>query len=443
LFHSLSDFTFFQPVKSDRSMDCIPSPAAQALSRSGKVEEAAGGFARNLEKARDLGERPIAGAGTAAAEDSKTAAKANTGAAETSETRIPTSEGADSQQERQELQELLKLQEHPRQQKLRQWLEGLDEQELLAVLMQLSPEDLFRFAEVLGESGAVDALEATGFDPKQSLGTVEGGRGSPAAVFARLVKLLAKESEGISSVGTVVGRKTAATPETAGRSAHKAEREGQRSGRESKAKVVVLDLRKHDSMEKVSAEPSAEGKPFQSAGAERSADVQDREVALLFRTQSLDRAATPAPEAAVRMTRAATHFEQRFIPEFVKQTGIILKEGGNGEIRLVLKPENLGSVRIRLTLSESSLEGRIVVDNNSVKEMVESSLDNLKNALRMEGYQTTSLEVSVGQRRSDSGQEPVEVPTVERMTNGPEEFEKAVPLWMDLRLNDGLINVFA
>jgi len=39
----------------------------------------------------------------------------------------------------------------------------------------------------------------------------------------------------------------------------------------------------------------------------------------------------------------------------VKHTGIILKEGGEGEIRLHLRPESLGSVRIRLAMGVGGL----------------------------------------------------------------------------------------
>jgi flagellar hook-length control protein FliK len=162
---------------------------------------------------------------------------------------------------------------------------------------------------------------------------------------------------------------------------------------------------------------------------------------LLFRSPLHGRAQTPAPEASASAGRSTQNFEQRFVPEFVKQTGIILKEGGNGEIRLVLKPENLGSVRIRLALSESSLEGRIVVDNNNVKELVESSLDNLKNALRLEGYQT-NLEVSVGHRRNGN-EEGQTQPMVWPAGGGSDEFDKAVPLYLEMRPDYELVNVFA
>ena len=94
-------------------------------------------------------------------------------------------------------------------------------------------------------------------------------------------------------------------------------------------------------------------------------------------------------------------------------------------------------------MSESVLEGRIVVDNNSVKELVESSLNNLKNALRMEGYQIANLDVSVGGRRSGDGNEQLDLPLSGRWASGSEEFEKAVPLFLDMNPDYELVNVFA
>jgi flagellar hook-length control protein FliK len=205
---------------------------------------------------------------------------------------------------------------------------------------------------------------------------------------------------------------------------------------------VVLDLRKDQPASKENAEqPSPTKNPF-TVTMERAAEGQDRDVSVLFRAPFQDRAQTPTLQAGAPPARPAANFEQRFIPEVVKQTGIILKEGGNGEIRLVLKPENLGSIRIRLALSESSLEGRIVVDNNSVKELVESSLDNLKNALRLEGYQT-NLEVSVGHRRGWSGNEQAQSQPTGWLAGGSEEFENAVPLYLDMKPDYELVNVFA
>ena len=209
-----------------------------------------------------------------------------------------------------------------------------------------------------------------------------------------------------------------------------------------KPRVVVLDLRRNPQAVEEAHEQANSMKNTFTGSMERAVEAQDRDASLLFRAPVQDRAQTPVLETSVRTMKSST-FEQRFIPEVVKQTGIILKSGGNGEIRLVLKPENLGSIRIRLALSESSLAGRIVVDNNSVKELVESSLDNLKNALRMEGYQT-NLEVSVGHRRSWSGDEQDQTQPSGRLAGGgSEEFEKAIPLFLEMSPDYELVNLFA
>jgi hypothetical protein len=213
---------------------------------------------------------------------------------------------------------------------------------------------------------------------------------------------------------------------------------------EPKARVVVLDLRKSTpEKERVHEHPGeAKSAVFRTGERNVPAEGQDRDLSILIRShsQSQDRGTMPAAPAA-RPDRPAASFEQRFIPEVVKQTGIVLKNGGEGEIRLVLKPENLGSLRIRLSLGESSLEGRIVVDNNSVKELVESSLDNLKTALRMEGYQT-NLEVSVGHRRGWSGADQSQTQSTGWLARGSEEFDKAIPLYLEMKPDYELVNLF-
>ena len=54
--------------------------------------------------------------------------------------------------------------------------------------------------------------------------------------------------------------------------------------------------------------------------------------------------------------------------ELVRASTMVLRDGG-GEIRLVLKPESLGSVRIRMNLVDNAIEGRIIVDSAAVKHV--------------------------------------------------------------------------
>jgi hypothetical protein len=217
---------------------------------------------------------------------------------------------------------------------------------------------------------------------------------------------------------------------------------------DKRARVVVLDLRRSgeraDRLRESPDSKTGSSVPQARLGA---SEAQDRDFTLLLRSALAERPAAPVsePAAAARSQQPLPGFQERFIPEVVKQTGIILKGDNSGEIRLVLKPENLGSVRIRLALNESSLDGRIVVDNSSVKELVEAGLDNLKSALRQEGFQAANLEVSVGSRQAGDGAarnrhragDSPEAP----WSNGTESLDRAVPLFLDLGLEYELVNL--
>jgi flagellar hook-length control protein FliK len=144
----------------------------------------------------------------------------------------------------------------------------------------------------------------------------------------------------------------------------------------------------------------------------------------------------PAAEALQRLREMAGS-------ELTRAAGIILRDGG-GEIKLTLKPESLGNVRIRMNLVDNAIEGRIIVDNTAVKHVFEGSLDSLMRALTAEGFQTASLQVSVGGQNADGGRPDREsLPRTRRI-----EASRAVagdwnvPGVENLSMGDLLVNLF-
>ncbi|RPJ06092.1 MAG: flagellar hook-length control protein FliK [Spirochaetaceae bacterium] len=94
--------------------------------------------------------------------------------------------------------------------------------------------------------------------------------------------------------------------------------------------------------------------------------------------------------------------------EMVKHTGIILKNNGEGEINLVLKPESLGSVRVKLSLEDNNIVGRIFVENNTVKQILESNLDDLSNSFYNQGFGKSVIDVFVqgeGSQNQNAGED--------------------------------------
>ena len=202
--------------------------------------------------------------------------------------------------------------------------------------------------------------------------------------------------------------------------------EARREPRPAQARVFVVDLRTR------SAESGERPELRRAFAAPERGEAQHSFERVLLAREAGNAAESPRSSSSLTGPALPRSAQERLVPEIVHQAGIILRDGGEGEIRLVLKPEHLGSVRIRLHLGESSLEGRIVVDNSNVKELLDANLEQLKSALRQEGFASANIDVTVsgggGERRElepDPG-----LPAV--AGRKAEEFERATPAVLDL-----------
>jgi flagellar hook-length control protein FliK len=88
--------------------------------------------------------------------------------------------------------------------------------------------------------------------------------------------------------------------------------------------------------------------------------------------------------------------------DIVRHASVILKNGGEGLIRLSLKPEHLGNVKIRLEMTENKIVGRITVESNEALRAFEQEIRSLEQAFRDSGFEGASLEMAVS---SGSGQD--------------------------------------
>jgi hypothetical protein len=86
--------------------------------------------------------------------------------------------------------------------------------------------------------------------------------------------------------------------------------------------------------------------------------------------------------------------------DIVRQASIVLKDGGAGLIRLTLKPESLGNVKIRLEMAENKIAGRIIVESNEALRAFEREMQSLEQAFKDSGFNGASIEMSVS---SDNG----------------------------------------
>ncbi|MFO7731130.1 MAG: flagellar hook-length control protein FliK [Spirochaetia bacterium] len=87
--------------------------------------------------------------------------------------------------------------------------------------------------------------------------------------------------------------------------------------------------------------------------------------------------------------------------DIVKRSSILLRENGSGEIKLDLKPDNLGQVRIRITMENNNIAGKIFVENSNVKEAFDQNMQQLYRAFKEHGFENAALNVSVGDQGSE------------------------------------------
>lgn len=189
----------------------------------------------------------------------------------------------------------------------------------------------------------------------------------------------------------------------------------QRSHMEKKAKTaVIVDLR--DTIEKKSSPVPSVAQPHVKKTAAKTAPVAAKkadtvrepvEVKVYARhpagSDVIDASDRPRAEAPARpVVDFASRLSDAVKSEMVKHSGIILRNGGSGEIHLVLKPESLGSVRVKLNLEDTHIVGKIIVDNNTVREIIRQNLGDLETALQEKGYESASLNVFVAGEHKES-----------------------------------------
>ncbi|MCL2557111.1 MAG: flagellar hook-length control protein FliK [Treponema sp.] len=99
---------------------------------------------------------------------------------------------------------------------------------------------------------------------------------------------------------------------------------------------------------------------------------------------------------------------QRMNVEIARQATIILRDGGEGIIRLALRPESLGHVKISLEMAENKITGRIVVQSEEALRAFERELDSLKEELRAAGFAGADLQMSLAEKDAEERWQEIE-----------------------------------
>jgi flagellar hook-length control protein FliK len=89
--------------------------------------------------------------------------------------------------------------------------------------------------------------------------------------------------------------------------------------------------------------------------------------------------------------------------DIVKHASIILRGNDSGLIRLSLKPETLGNVKIRLEMSENKIIGHITVESREALRAFEQEAPVLEAAFKEAGFEGASLDMSLASGNGSGG----------------------------------------
>jgi len=91
----------------------------------------------------------------------------------------------------------------------------------------------------------------------------------------------------------------------------------------------------------------------------------------------------------------ARELHQNFNNDIVRHASMALRDGGEGTIRLALKPESLGNVKIHLEMTENKITGRIVVESEEALNAFRKEISSLEQAFRDSGFANADLNLSL------------------------------------------------
>ena len=116
-------------------------------------------------------------------------------------------------------------------------------------------------------------------------------------------------------------------------------------------------------------------------------------------TQAANSAASPLQE----------ELAETVMPQVIRNLATLVREGG-AEMRLQLKPADLGEIELRVRTAEGVVRGEMMVQHPEIKQLLEDQVDRLKSALAAQGLVLEGFDVNVnrdprfGQGSDQAGQ---------------------------------------
>jgi len=218
--------------------------------------------------------------------------------------------------------------------------------------------------------------------------------------------------------------------------------ETKKSGRKrNPAALEVYDLRTQTGEAGITSDRGLKG-----AEEIRNGPVEEIAVDLRPETSQGDRSeaqnAVPAGESFEQLL--TRELQGDLSADIVKQAAIVLRDGGEGTIKLSLKPETLGKVKIHLEMAENRISGRIIVESEEALRAFEREIHSLEQSFRDSGFEA-SLNAALDYRNDGQQWKEEEVQPFfsERLADSYEETSVAESSGLSSGFESSAVNMLA
>jgi hypothetical protein len=170
-------------------------------------------------------------------------------------------------------------------------------------------------------------------------------------------------------------------------------REGVRKSgrRRDRVRLEVRDFRHGDP-----ADPAPRDSTAAPSGAEREIVVDLRSSRERPGNFSRGTETVPAEERFDQIL--ARELNGGLQADIIKQAAIVLRDGGEGTIKLSLQPQTLGKVKIHLEMAENKVSGHIFVETEEALRVFEREIRSLEQGFRDSGFGEVSLSTALDYR---------------------------------------------
>jgi hypothetical protein len=141
----------------------------------------------------------------------------------------------------------------------------------------------------------------------------------------------------------------------------------------------------------------------------------------------------------------ARELHQNFNGDIVRHASMALRDGGEGTIKIALKPESLGNVKISLEMTENKITGHIVVESEEALSAFRKEISSLEQAFRDSGFSNADLNLSLTSEGQGAWQEQEESSFTQAMVSSRYESsyeQDALPIDVFFS-RSGSVNLFA